>query len=70
MRGLVAGVVGVVGEDGSGSVELLGEDYAGELVGEGENAEGEEEVGAGAGGGGPAVGGTYGEDEALGSFVA
>lgn len=63
-------MVGVSGEDGGGAVELLGEDDAGELVGEGEAAEGEEEVGALVGGGGPAVGGTDGEDEALGSVVA
>ena len=60
----------MVGEDGGGSVELFGQDYAGELVREGEAAEGEENVGALAGVGGPAVGGAYGEDEALGSFVA
>ena len=29
LNGLVAGVVGVAGEDGEGAVELLGEDYAG-----------------------------------------
>src|SRR5271167_3441062 len=31
--GLVAGVVGVAGEDGEGAVDLLGENGAGELVG-------------------------------------
>ena len=65
----MAGVVGVVGEDSGGSVELFGEDDAGQLVGEGEAAEGEEQVGAIEGGWGPTVGGAYGEDEALGSFV-
>jgi hypothetical protein len=37
----VAGVVGVAGEDGEGAVELLGEDDAGERVGQGDGAEGE-----------------------------
>jgi hypothetical protein len=67
---LVAGVVGVAGEDGEGAVELLGEDYAGEFVGQGDESEREEEVGSGAGVGGPAVGGADGEDEALGALVA
>jgi hypothetical protein len=66
----MAGVVGVAGEDGEGSVELLGEDYAGEFVGQGDESEREEEVGAGSSVGGPAVGGADGEDEALGAFVA
>ncbi len=66
----MAGVVGVAGEDGEGPIELLGEDYAGELVGQGDESEREEEVGASAGGRGPAVGGTDGEDEALGTVVA
>ena len=39
-------------------------------MGEGEEAEGEEEVGASAGGGGPAVRGADGEDEALGAVIA
>jgi hypothetical protein len=60
----------VAGEDGEGAVDLLGEDGAGELVGQGDGAEGEDEVGAGAGGGGPAVGGADGEDEGLGAGVA
>jgi hypothetical protein len=67
---LVAGVVGVAREDGSGAVDLLGEDDAGELVGEGDEAEREEEVGTVAGCGGPAVGGTDGEDQALCAIVA
>ena len=33
---LVAGVVGVAGEDGEGAVDLFGEDGAGEFVGQGE----------------------------------
>ena len=39
-------------------------------MGEGDAAEGEEEVGLLAGGGGPSVGWAYGEEEALGSLVA
>jgi hypothetical protein len=70
LNGLVTGVVGVAGEDGEGAVELLGEDDAGQLVGQGDESEREEEVGPGAGGGGPAVGWTDGEDEALGAVVA
>ena len=58
------------GEDGEGAVELLGEDYAGELMREGDWAEREDEVGAGAGCGGPSVGRTDGEDEALRAGVA
>jgi len=68
-RNLVGGVVGVVGEDGEGTVDLLGEDGAGEGVGEGDGAEGDDERGAGAGGGGPAVCGADGEDEGLGAGV-
>ena len=40
------------------------------MVGQGDAAEREEEVGAVTGGGGPAVGGADGEDEALGAAVA
>jgi hypothetical protein len=43
----VSGVVGVAGEYGAGAVELFGEDEAGEGVGEGEGAEGEQDLGAG-----------------------
>jgi hypothetical protein len=60
----------MVGEDGKGAVGLLGEDEAGELVGEGDATEGEEEVGAGVGLFAPAVGGPDGEEEALGALVA
>ena len=67
---LVAGVVGVVGEDGEGAVDLLGGDGAGEFVGEGHAAERDGAVGAGEGGGGPAVGGADGEEDALGAVVA
>lgn len=42
----VAGVVGVAGEYCAGAVELFGEDEAGEGVGEGEGAEGEQDFGA------------------------
>ena len=53
----------MAGEDGEGAVELLGENDAGELVRQGDGAEGEQEIGAGAGLAGPTVGGTDGEDE-------
>jgi hypothetical protein len=66
----VAGVVGVAGEDGEGSVDLFGENGAGEFVGKGDGAEREDESGAGAGGGGPAVGGADGEDDGLSAGVA
>jgi hypothetical protein len=66
----MAGVVGVTREDGEGTVDLFGEDGAGELVGEGNKTEREQQVGAVSGCGGPAVGGAYAEDEALGSGVA
>ena len=66
----MAGVVGVAGEDGECAVELLGEDGSGEFVGQGDRAEGEQEIGAGAGRGGPSVGGADGEDDGLGAGVA
>jgi len=66
----VAGVVGVAGEDGEGAVDLFGEDGAGEFVGQGDGAEGEDKAGAGAGGGGPSVRGADGEDDGLGAGVA
>lgn len=66
----VAGVVGVVGEDGGGAVELLGDDEAGEGVCEGQGAEGEQELGAWAGGGGPTVCRADGEEDVLDAVVA
>ena len=66
---LVAGVVGVAGADGQGSVNLFGGDYGGELVGEGDAAEGEGAVGSGEGSGRPTVGGTDGKDKVLGAGV-
>ena len=60
----------MAGEDGEGAVDLLGEDEAGEVVGQGDEAEGEQEVGAGAGQRGPAVSGTDGKDEVLRGGVA
>ena len=60
----------VAGEDGEGAVELLGKDDTGEFVGQGDESEREEEVGAGAGVGGPAVRRADGEDEPLGAVVA
>ena len=60
----------MAGEDGEGAVDLLGEDGAGELMGQGDGAEGESEAGAGVRGGRPAVGGTDGEDEGLRAGVA
>ena len=66
----MAGVVGVVGEDGKGAVDLLGEDGAGEFVGQSDEAEREDEAGACACGGRPAVVGADGEKERLGAGVA
>ena len=60
----------MAGEDGEGAVDLLGEDGAGELMGQGDGAEGKGEAGAGEGGLGPAVGGTDGEDDGLRAGVA
>ena len=66
----MAGVVGVSGEDGECAIELLGEHDAGELVGKGHGAEGEQEGGALAGCGRPAIGGADGEVEMLDARVA
>lgn len=60
----------MAGEDGEGAVKLLGEDGAGELMGQGDGTEGEDKASAGAGGGRPAVGGTDGEDDGLRAGVA
>jgi hypothetical protein len=69
-NGSVAGVVGMAGEDGEGAVDLLGQDDACELVGEGDAAEGEQELGTSASYIRPAVGGPDGEDETLRPGVA
>lgn len=66
----MAGVIRVVGEDGQGTIDLFGQDGAGELMGQGDGAEGEDETGAGLGGGRPPVGGTDSEDEGLGAGIA
>src|ERR1039458_9644904 len=58
----VAGMVRVAGEDGEGTVDLLGEDDASELMGQGNVTEREDEAGAGASGGWPAVVGADGTD--------
>jgi hypothetical protein len=68
-------VVGVVGEDGEGAVELFDEDDAGELMGEGHGAKGEEQIARlrseGASGAlRPAVGGADGEDQVLSALIA
>jgi hypothetical protein len=66
----VARVVGVSSEDGGGAVDLLGQYNASELVGQGEASEGEEQVGADAGGRRPSVCRADTEHEALGAVVA
>ena len=66
----MAGVVGVSGEDGEGAVELLGEHDAGQLVGKGHGAEGEQQVGALACFRRPSVCGADGEVEMLRAAVA
>jgi len=46
LQGLsMSAVVGVVGQDGEGSVELFGEDHTSKFVGEGHGAEREEQSG-------------------------
>src|ERR1700735_3937058 len=67
---LVAGVIGMSGDDGQGAVDLFGEDDAGELMRQRHRPEGEKQVSAGAGGNGPSVRGTDGEHEILGAGVA
>lgn len=58
-------VIGVSGEDRASAVELLGEDQAGQGVGEGEGAERQQDFGARECSGRPAAGGTDGEDDVL-----
>jgi hypothetical protein len=60
----------VASENCNRAVKLLGHDEAGEGVGQGEGTEGEQELGALAGGGGPAVRGADGEGDVLGAFIA
>ena len=59
-------VVGFAADDGLGAVELLDEEEADELMGEGEGGEGELLGGGGADGRGEAVGSADDEDEAAG----
>jgi hypothetical protein len=67
---LVSGVVGVAGQDGEGSVDLLGQYDAGKLVRQGHAAEGKEKISALACGRGPPVGGTDGEHKPLSTLIA
>lgn len=60
----------MAGEDSEGAVDLLSQDDARELVGEGDAAEGEQELGTPACHIGPSVGGADGEDEPLRPRVA
>ena len=60
----------MAGENSGGTVDLLRQYDAGKLMGEGDAAEGDEQLGSLAGGIGPSVGGTDGEEEALGAVVA
>jgi len=60
----------MTGEDGESAIDLLGEDDAGKLVRKSHAAKREEEIGALASGGGPAVRRADGEDEVLGAGVA
>jgi hypothetical protein len=60
----------MTGEDGESAVELFGENYASEFVGQGYGAEGEQKIGAGTGLGGPSAGWTDGENEGLRAGVA
>ena len=67
---LVAGVVGMSGQDGQGAVDLLGEYDASELMRQGNSTQGKEKVGALTSGSRPAVCGANSEYEALSAVVA
>ena len=69
LRVALVAVVGGAGEDGFGAVELLEGDEEGEFVLEGLWAEGPEEVGLGAGGFVPTVGGADHDGAAGGAAV-
>ena len=60
----------MAGANGQRAVDLLGEDDAGELVGQRDGAKREHQASARAGGGGPAVGRTDGQHQALRARVA
>lgn len=70
IAGLVAGVVRVTGQDGEGSVDLLGQEDASEMMRQGDPSEGEKKVCAFAGRIGPSVRWADREDESLGAGVA
>jgi len=55
----------MAGEDGEGAIDLLGQNDAGEFVGESHRTKREERVGAEASGRRPSVGRSDGEDERL-----
>lgn len=67
---LVTGVVGMAGEDRQGAVDLLGEYDAGKLMRQGQTAKGQKKVGALTCHGGPSIGGTDSEHEALSALIA
>lgn len=64
------GVVGMARKDGAGAIQLLGEDEAGERVGESKRSEREQEGRTAAGAVGPSVGGANGEGDVLNAFIA
>lgn len=74
----MAGVVRMACQDCTGAVELFGQNEAGEVMGQGDGAEREQETGMGTEmvlnliqhAWGPAVSGADGENEALGALVA
>lgn len=66
----MACVVGVAGEDGGGTVNLLSQDEARDGVCEGERAEREKQVGSLAGRGRPSAGGADRKDDVLRSAIA
>lgn len=63
-------VIRVPRQDCKCTVDLFADEDAGELVGKGHGAEGEQQASAGAIGAGPAVGRTEREDGVLAAFVA
>ncbi len=66
----MAAVVGVACEDCTGAVELFGEDEAGQFVSHCDGTKGEQKGCGFAGGLGPSVGGSDGEDDVLRALVA
>src|SRR5216683_953101 len=67
---LVAGVVGVAGENGQGPVYLLGQNHAGELMRQGHPPEGKKQIGTLTCGRRPPIRRSDGEHQALDALIA